>query len=110
MSVLEQQMAALQVELAQSQQHVARLATALDELRTSSSDAITNLSRIMQEGTGKGVEKKKQMIYMKHVDPQKFAGRDNENYKEWAKHVKNFLNAQQRGFRKALGVVGGAGA
>ena len=96
---MEQQVAALQNELGQSQQHVARLAAALDETRKDTSTAIANLNRLIQE---KGNSNGKKFISSKNIDPQNFTGKDSENYKEWAKHVKNYLNTQKRGFRKAL--------
>ena len=108
MSAVEQQVAALQTELAQSQQHVARLAAAIDALRNESSQAVSDLRRQLvlaqqvdpreDQRAGKG----KKIINIKNFEPKSFGGKDEENYKEWAKSVKNFLNVQQRGFRKVL--------
>ena len=105
---MEQQLANIQVELTQSQQHVARLGAALDTLRNESSTAVANLRAQLEaqtraedrhvDGGGKG----KKLIHTKTLEPKKFAGKDEEDYKEWAKSIKNFLNAQTRGFRKIL--------
>ena len=110
---MEQQLAALQLELTQSQQHTARLGAALDALRNESSTAIADLRGLLAEqARGRAVAvdgdgddrrgKGRKIITVKNLEPKKFAGKDDEDFKEWSKSVKNFLNSQTRGFRKVL--------
>ena len=86
MTTMEQQVAALQNELVQSQQHVLRLGTALDELRNDSTAAVQNLKNMIDQqqrsdhresrSDGKG----HRIIRTKHFEPKNFAGKDEENY------------------------------
>ena len=103
MSAMDQQIAGLQAELALSQQHVARLGVALDELRNESSAAIVSLRGTVEKLKDiKQDNKPRRLISTKNLEPRHFGGKDDEHYKEWAKSVKNFLNAQRLGFRKTL--------
>ena len=106
MTAMEQQIAALQGELVLSQQHVGRLGTALDELRSESSTAIANLRSTLEALRKERSEgrdgKSRRLINTKNLEPKHFGGKDEENYKEWAKAMKNFLNTQKSGFRKIL--------
>ncbi len=104
MTAMEQQIAALQGELVLSQQHVGRLGAALDELRSESSTAIANLRSTLEALRKERSEgrdgKSRRPINTKNLEPKHFGGKDEENYKEWAKAMKNFLNTQKSGFRK----------
>ena len=88
MAAMEQQVAALQIELAQSQQHVARLGAAIDELRNESSTAVANLRQQLAEQHNRDRHddrrdlKGKKLINVKNTEPKHFGGRDDENYKE----------------------------
>ena len=78
-----------------SQNHIAQLAAAAEQ----SAERIRQLEATRADH---GEGRRRQFTNMKHMEPKHFAGKDEENYKDWAKLLKNFLNTQKKGFTKAL--------
>ncbi len=94
---------AMAQQLTQSQGHIERLGGEMDKLRSESSAAIAELRG--QLATAKAEprgEKVLNLVNSKSFEPKIFTGGHNENFRSWAKTVKNFCNSQRHGFRQAL--------
>ena len=101
------QIAAINIQLAASQEQTAMLSKALESLRTDAEGAIRDLRNLLAEEQRKGTaakrsEKPLSFINSKNFEGGKFSGAKFENSRAWSKKVKIFCNTQYRGFRKAL--------
>ena len=122
MTVAEQ-IAALNLQLASSQEHVATLSKAIDGVRQEASDAvgdlrkglaaeqalttelrahIQNFSQQLQQPRVPFGEREMSLVNTKEFHGGKFLGAKNESFKIWSRKVRIFCNAQKGGFRKVL--------
>ena len=103
---------ALQLHLDASAEQTRLLSVAHDTLRQESSNAITELRRLLAEehqrnsrsggNGGNGGGKEVCFVNIKTFEVGKLSGAKTENCKAWAKRAKVFCSAQCRGFRQAM--------
>ena len=92
-------MSQMQVQLEQSNSHVATLSTQLETLRSSADHSITELRASLHTVTSMQKDKKKMKISgLKNLEPGTFDGRNDELYKAWAKSVKSYCEHDTEGF------------
>ena len=126
MTVAEQ-IAALNLQLASSQEHVATLSKAIDGVRQEASDAVGDLRKGLateqalttelrahiqnfsqqqqqqqQQPRVPFGEREMSLVNTKEFHGGKFLGAKNESFKIWSRKVRIFCNAQKGGFRKVL--------
>ena len=85
--------------MAASQDQIATLSSAIESLRTDSSNAIRELRNLLAEekaksSASKRSEKPLTFINSKNFEGGKFTGAKFENFRTWSKKVKIFCNTQ----------------
>ena len=119
---IDQQLQAIQMQLAASQEQTTMLSTAIDGVRKEASEAISELRNglAMEQNRSRELAEKLQawngpaqgnilprgremrLVNTKEFSGGKFAGAKNESFKVWSKRVRIFCNSQEAGFKKAL--------
>ena len=56
----------------------------------------------LEQGGRDGKSKGNRLINLKHFEPKVFSGKDGDPIKPWQKQVRNYCNANEKGFRVAL--------
>ena len=77
----------------------------LENLRRESPEAVANLRgqvAQLEQGGRDGKSKGNRLINLKHFEPKVFSGKDGDPIKPWQKQVRNYCNANEKGFRVAL--------
>ena len=107
--LLQLQLADANAQLRQTREHAAKLAEALDGLRTEHSQSITGIREALMRADAEltaaktaNADGKKSLVDLKPNEPGKFAGKDAEDIKVWSKSVRAWCNVRRRGFRQAL--------
>ena len=98
----QQQLTALNAQLAASAEQTALMAQALDLLRQESGQAIQELRRLLAETRTGHRGRETSFVNTKSFEGGTYGGTAKESYKAWSKKVKVYLNAQSRGMRQAL--------
>ena len=101
---VEQQITALNMQLAESNSQIGAMALALDTLRNESANAIQELRRLLLTAQTANAKPPKDLNFInaKVFEGGKFAGGPKESFKAWAKKVRIYFNAQHHGMRQAL--------
>ena len=114
---MEQRLQAIQMQLTSSQEQVATLSAAIDNVRAEASNAVRELrenlaaemarTAVLQQAVGRGGASSRDwtLVSSKEFGGGKFGGGKGESFKIWSKKVKIFLNIKKEGFKKILEAI-----
>ena len=109
----DQQMQAIAMQLQSSQEQVATLSMAIDNVRAEAGRAVTELRQQLAalqnltagEGRNRDQSKEWTLLNVKEFSGGKFTGSKGESWKVWSKKAKIYLNIKKEGFKKILETV-----
>ena len=114
---VEQVLQAIQMQLTSSQEQVATLSAAIDNVRAEASNAVRELrenlaaemarTAVLQQAVGRGGASSRDwtLVSSKEFGGGKFGGGKGESFKIWSKKAKIFLNIKKEGFKKILEAI-----
>ena len=105
----DQQMQAIAMQLQSSQEQVATLSMAIDNVRAEAGRAVTELRQqlaaLQNLTAGEGRNRDWTLLNVKEFSGGKFTGSKGESFKVWSKKAKISLNIKKEGFKKILETV-----